>query len=184
MKLVCNGILLAALACVFGCGGEFPPEPPATSMAAPPPTPAPPGDGSGASAPAAEAAAEEPSAAVPADAAATEDMPAAAAAPGTTDEVAQVGVGTKGKDYGGPGFVTTPIQAYFRTGERIAFEVQIPNAMKLYKADHNNKGPKTHEEFMNIIIKENGVQLPDLAEGEEFVYDPASEQLLVRHPAK
>ena len=54
----------------------------------------------------------------------------------------------QGQGLGGPGLVTTPIQAYFRTGERIAFEIQIPSAMKLYKAEHDNKGPKTHDEFM------------------------------------
>jgi hypothetical protein len=191
MKLVCNGILMAALTIVWGCGGEFPPEPQSTSMASPPPAPAPPGDGSGGKTneaeaapdtaePVAEDAAASPDAALPADDAAAP----AAGEPGSTDEVAQVGVGAKGQNYGGPGFVTTPIEAYFRTGERIAFEIQIPNAMKLYKADHNNKGPKTHEEFMDIIIKENGVQLPELSEGETFIYDPATEQLLVRHPEK
>jgi hypothetical protein len=192
MKLVCNGILMMALAIVWGCGGEFPPEPQSTSMAPPPPAPAPPGDGSGGKAKEAEAADPAATEPIAADAAASPatTMPAddsaapAAGAPGSTDEVAQVGVGAKGKNYGGPGFVTTPIEAYFRTGERIAFEIQIPNAMKLYKADHNNKGPKTHEEFMDIIIKENGVQLPELSEGETFIYDPATEQLLVRHPEK
>jgi hypothetical protein len=125
---------------------------------------------------------------MPADEAAAEptaDGPAADApgADGQT-EAAAVGVGAKGRNYGGPGFVTTPVEAYFRTGERIAFEVQIPSAMKLYKASHDNKGPKTQQEFMDVIIKENGVQLPELPEGDAFVYDPKTEQLLVKHPAK
>jgi hypothetical protein len=191
MKRLEFGILAVALAIVLGCG-EMPPEPAsATSAASPPPTPAPPGDGSGgngnhvastdaaaASAPAAGAS-EAPAEAMPA-----EDGAAPAAAPGSTDEVAQVGVGAKGQNYGGPGLVTTPIEAYFRAEERIAFEVQIPKAMQLYKAEHNDKGPKTQEEYMNIIIKENGVQLPELPEGEEYFYDPATEQLMVRHPKK
>lgn len=191
MKLVCNGILTAALAIVLGCGGELPPEPVATSAATPPPPPAPPGDGGGS---AKESSAADPAAAeataTPADAAAAEAMPADAAAapagdvPTGTDEVAAVGVGAKGQNYGGPGFVTTPIEAYFRTEERINFEVQIPKAMQLYKADHNNKGPKTHEEFMEVIIREHGVQLPDLPEGDAYAYDPKTEQLMVRHPAK
>ena len=70
----------------------------------------------------------------------------------------------------------------FRTEERIAFEVQIPNAMKIYKAAHNNKGPKTHEEFMDVIIKENGVQLPELAPGESYLYIPEIEELMVKSP--
>ncbi|REK09400.1 MAG: hypothetical protein DWQ37_18340 [Planctomycetota bacterium] len=93
-------------------------------------------------------------------------------------------MGTKGQDYGGPGIVTTPVETYFRTLDRLAFEVQIPNAMKIYKAGHDNKGPATHEEFMNVIIKENGVQLPELPQGEEYFYDPATEKLMIRHPAK
>jgi hypothetical protein len=175
-----------ALAIVLGCG-EMPPEPAATSTATAPPTPAPPGDGSGgngnhvASTDAAAAAAtpEASAEAMPA-----ENGAAPAAAPGSTDEVAQVGVGAKGQNYGGPGLFTTPIEAYFRAEERIAFEAQIPKAMQLYKAAHNNKGPKSHEEYMEVIIREHGVQLPELPEGDEFVYDPATEQLMVRHPAK
>jgi hypothetical protein len=173
-----------------GCEGNVATEqaPTAENAASPaPPAPAAPGvqpDAEGA--PAAENA-EAPaveSAAVPAAEAPGETPPAEEpAAEGTTEEAA-AGVGVKGKDYGGPGFVTTPIEQYFRTGERIAFEVQIPNAMKLYKAAHDNKGPKTHEEFMEVIVKENGVSLPELPEGDEFLYDPKSEQLLVKHPAK
>ncbi len=79
--------------------------------------------------------------------------------------------------------MTTPVETYFRTLDRVAFEIQIPSAMKLYKASHNNKGPKTQEEFMNVIIKENAVQLPELPAGDEYFYDPKTEQLMIRHPA-
>ncbi len=172
-------LLIAAMAMIVGCGDL----PPAEETAAGPapqaaPTPAPPGDPN--AAPAAEepstAAAETPAEAMPADEAAS----AGTAVEGTA---AGVGVGAKGQNYGGPGFVTTPVEAYFRTGERIAFEVQIPKAMQLYKAEHNNKGPQTHEEYMNIIIKENGVQLPELPAGEEYLYDPKTEQLMVKKAA-
>ena len=82
--------------------------------------------------------------------------------------------------YGGPGFVTTPVEVYFRTGDRIAFEVHIPKNMELYKAQHDNKGPKTHEEFMQVIIKEGGVDLPELPADEAYLYDPQTEQLMIR----
>ena len=49
--------------------------------------------------------------------------------------------------------------------------------------DPQFKGPKTQEEFMEVIIKENAVQLPDLPEGDVYYYDPQTEQLMVRHPA-
>jgi hypothetical protein len=103
----------------------------------------------------------------------------------TTDgelKKAEAGVGVKGKDYGGPGFITTPIAAKFSIEQRIAFEAQIPNGMKLYKAAHDNKGPKTHEEFMQVIIKDQGVNLPELAPGETYLYVPETEELMVKSP--
>ena len=183
MNRAIGALLLAAMAMIVGCG-ELPPVEDTAGGPAPPaaPAPAPPGD------PNAAPAAEEPSAA-PAEATAetpAEAMPADEAAPAGTaveGEVAGVGVGKKGQNYGGPGIVTTPIEAYFRAEERIAFEAQIPKAMQLYKAEHDNKGPKTHEEYMNIIIKENGVQLPELPAGEEYLYDPKTEQLMVKKAA-
>jgi hypothetical protein len=196
MNRVCGALLLAVWATIVGCGDLPPVEETASGPAAPAaPTPAPPGDPN--ETPPAEdpalattPAVQPPAAQTPA-AAPAENMPAAApgepSAPegaATNDTVAGVGVGKKGQNYGGPGIVTTPVEAYFRAEERIAFEVQIPKAMQLYKAEHNNKGPKTHEEYMNIIIKENGVQLPELPAGEEYLYDPKTEQLLVKRPAQ
>lgn len=182
MNRVLGPLVLAALVTVAGCG-ELPPESDVSGGPAAPaaPTPAPPGDPN--AAPAEEPATAAPAATAPA-ADASAAMPAETANAEPAGEVAGVGVGAKGQNYGGPGFVTTPVEAYFRTGERIAFEVQIPKAMQLYKAEHNNKGPKTHEEYMNIIIKENGVQLPELPAGEEYVYDPKTEQLLVKKPSQ
>jgi len=91
---------------------------------------------------------------------------------------AEVGVGAKGRNYGmGP--VATPIAAYFRTKERLAFDIQIPHAMQLYKAMHDNQGPKTHEQFMKEIIQENQIRLPDLRKGDRYLYDPAKEELMV-----
>jgi hypothetical protein len=126
----------------------------------------------------------------PADAAATTDAqapaaegtPAAAATEPGNSERATVGAGAKGRDYGGPGFVTTPIEALFRADDLIVFETHIPKNLSLYKAEHDNKGPKTHEEFMQVIIKDGGVRLPELPAGDEYWYDPKTEQLMVRHP--
>lgn len=179
MRFLSVCLLATVCLALIGCEGNVapPPAPTAQDTAGPaPPAPAAPGvqpDAEGV--PAADAAAETPAAEAP---------PAAEPAADGTTETAAAGVGAKGKDYGGPGFVTTPVEQYFRTGERIAFEIQIPNAMKLYKAANNNKGPKTHAEFMEVIVKENGVDLPELPEGDEFLYDPQSEQLLVKHPAE
>ena len=145
-----------------------------------PPQPATAADGADDDAPAADAAA-------PADGAAPTETPATEAAAAPTNEPgdserAAVGAGAKGRDYGGPGFVTTPIEALFRADDLIVFESHIPKNLSLYKAEHDNKGPKTHEEFMQVIIKDGGVRLPELPQGDEYWYDPKTEQLMVRHP--
>jgi hypothetical protein len=147
-------------------------------------------------APAAEAgAADQPAgdAAEPGAEAAPDPAAADPAAPGDAaanppaegaveTEEAKVGAGAKGRDYGGPGFVTTPIEALFRADDLIVFETHIPKNMELYKAEHDNKGPKSHEEFMQVIIKDGGVRLPELPEGEEYWYDAKTEKLMVRRP--
>ena len=183
MKSAWGFLMALVIVVAVGCEGSISTAPTTeVAAAAPaPPAPAPPGGKDTAPSDDATEGAESTDAPSETPDAAPAETPAAAEGEATK---AEVGVGVKGKDYGGPGFVTTPIQEYFRTGERIAFEIQIPNAMKIYKAEHDNKGPKTHEEFMDIIIKENAVQLPDLAAGEEYMYVPETEELMVKHPAK
>lgn len=103
-----------------------------------------------------------------------------AAEPVMVQEEATVGVGAKGRDYE-PGLVTTPVKAYFTAKEEIAFNIQIPNAMKFYKAQFESY-PKSHEEFMEKIIKPNGIALPELPSGHHYVYNPETGQLMVEHP--
>ncbi|MGQ9576696.1 MAG: hypothetical protein ACUVUC_15420 [Thermoguttaceae bacterium] len=103
-------------------------------------------------------------------------------APPPSYQKADVGVGVKGRGYGG-GLITEPVSQYFRLRESIAFRIQIPHAMQLYKAT-NGSAPRTHEEFMEKIIKENGIRLPDLEPDERYVYDPQREELMVEHPGR
>ena len=109
---------------------------------------------------------------VPPDVADTDAPPedAAKEIPGPSQRPAKVGVGAKGHGYGS-GPVTTPIAAYFSTRERIVFDIQIPSAMNTYRALHG-RFPKTHEEFMEKIVRENRIRLPKLRAGERYVYDP------------
>ena len=96
--------------------------------------------------------------------------------PGT---VAKVGVGKKGHSYGG-GIITEPASQYWRLKEKVAFEIQIPHAMNIYKAlSTNGKGPKSHEVFMKDIIQANNVKLPELPAGLNYQYDPKTELLMV-----
>jgi hypothetical protein len=95
---------------------------------------------------------------------------------------AEAGVGEKGRsldEFEGP--IVTPAKAYFSVRERAVFEIQIPNAMQLFKAT-NGSGPKSHEEFMSQIIEANAIQLPELPEGQRYIYDPNTEELMVERP--
>jgi hypothetical protein len=103
--------------------------------------------------------------------------------PVTERVVADTGVGEKGRDYGG-GIVTEPVRQYFRAPQMVVFDIQIPQAMNLFKASNDNKGPASHDEFMKQIIEANQINLPKLPPGEKYVYDPATEQLMVERPAK
>ena len=122
----------------------------------------------------------------------TQSNPAAGQAPaGTTTPAApapppemvmeKAAVGATGKGNYEPGLITTPISAYFRTKERIVFDIAIPHALQLYEALEGH-APKSHEEFMEKIIKFNMIELPELPHGHEYVYDPEAKQLMVRHP--
>lgn len=92
---------------------------------------------------------------------------------------AGVGSGAKGHSYGG-GPISEPAAAYWRTKEKIAFEIQIPQALEINKAlDPDGKGPASHEEFMEEIIRANRIELPELPEGMQYRYDPEKGQLMV-----
>lgn len=102
------------------------------------------------------------------------------AAPGMVRQKAQRGMGKKGQGYGG-GIITQPISTYFQTRDRIAFQVQIPHQMKMFKA-MNGRNPKDLDEYTNKILKPTGVTLPELNEGHRYVYDPKTGELLVERP--
>ena len=123
---------------------------------------------------------------VPAPQPAVESPPPAAeqapAASVTVQQKVAVGVGKKGRGYG-EGFVATPIGSLFAASEKITFDIQIPHAMKLFKAQED-RPPKDHEEFMEKIIKANHIKLPELPDEHRYQYDPETEQLMVLRPAE
>jgi hypothetical protein len=97
---------------------------------------------------------------------------------------AEAGVGKKGQRLEKKGLVrmmTVPALAFFRTEQRVVFEIQIPHALNLYKALHGDF-PKTQEEFMKEIVKANQLDLPELPAGNRYVYDPEKGELLVERP--
>lgn len=97
-------------------------------------------------------------------------QPAPDQPPAEVREKAVVGVGAKGQGYGG-GIITEPISVYFRAPQMVAFKIQLPDAMNKYRG-LNGHFPKSHEEFMEKIIKENMIELPVLRPGERYLYDP------------
>ncbi|MDR2438938.1 MAG: hypothetical protein LBE12_06175 [Planctomycetaceae bacterium] len=107
--------------------------------------------------------------------------------PATELVKADVGAGRKGH-YGQTGgeqasdIITVPVATLFRAKEMTAFRIQVPQALQLYKAMNDNKGPETHEVFMKDIIQANNIPLPELPDGHEYIYDPATEQLMIKKP--
>lgn len=189
-------------AALAGCGTEIPPEPPGTNA---PPSPV----AADAPAVAPDAAASTEPAAMPADIAVVPAGPApqpTAAEPAVGPELAppaqppsvsaptaevpadmervkaERGVGVKGRSLDEhQGLLVTPAKAYFSVRERVVFEIQIPEALKLFKATHGH-GPKSHEDFMAQIIDANQIPLPELPAGHRYVYEPEKEELTVERP--
>jgi hypothetical protein len=98
--------------------------------------------------------------------------------------VAEAGVGVRGQRLEQEHIVDAiaqPAKSLFRAEQRVVFDIQIPHALNLYKALEGN-GPKTHEEFMQKIVAANNIVLPELPMGHKYVYDPATEQLMVERP--
>lgn len=151
-----------------GTGSEAPPPPPTgASNELPPPPP-------------------------PASGSPTSPDGSARPDPNVERTVARPGVTGKGEGYG-TGPIATPVRAYFLTRERIVFDIQIASAMNTYKAI-NGHFPKSHEEFMEKIIRANQIKLPELSRSEECyvylpekaakvsTYDPTDPPLVVERP--
>jgi hypothetical protein len=104
--------------------------------------------------------------------------------PETVQVKAERGVGVKGHydETGMVRVITTPVASLFAARERMAFDVSIPQALNLFKAQEG-RPPKSNEEFMERIIKENNIALPKLPEKHRYIYDPKTEQLMVEKPA-
>ena len=98
---------------------------------------------------------------------------------------AEVGVGRQGRsldDETGVGrVIAQPAITLFAVRERAVFDIQIPQALQLFEALEGRK-PKSHEEFMQRIIRDNRIELPELPAGREYRYEPEKGELWV-HPS-
>ncbi len=77
--------------------------------------------------------------------------------------------------------ITVPVGQLFAVRERM-FLMQLKHTEDLYKANNDNEMPKTHEEYMEKIIKEGMLKLPDLPPDQEYVYDPETQELKIKKP--
>jgi len=118
------------------------------------------------------------------EAQAAAEAKALASKPPMEDQVAKVGVGVKGNsldDIGendARGILAYPAITFFKTKEKIVFEIQIPSALNLFEATNGRK-PKSQEEYMREIIGANQIKLPELPEGMIYEYKPDVNELWV-----
>lgn len=94
---------------------------------------------------------------------------------------AEAGVGKQGQVIGNKdGFLRTPAKAFFKAKQQLEF-LKVQHALNLYDAEHGFK-PETEEEFMEKIIKFNNIVLPELPEGQIYVWDGEAGELMVEKP--
>jgi hypothetical protein len=160
------------------------PGPPATIPGPPPANPTATIPGPPTESPVVDAPPAEPGALksfVPSDGSPTPPPP-----PSTPQEIvkADVGVGLKGRSLDPhEGMLVTPAKAYFAVREKVVFQIQIPQAIQLFKAA-DNPIPLTFDEFKQNILDPNKIKLPPLPPGHTYEWDPEQEQLMVKRPVK
>jgi hypothetical protein len=172
------GLIVVVLA---GCNSQEPArpaaplQPVAKAPSPPPPPPPPPPPAASPSLPEKTPAATSPS--LPEKRPPAPPPPSLPKPPEPPREKAAVGVGEKGRQY--PAYLY-PAATYWAIREQVVFTMQIPKTMQLFEATEGRK-PRDHEEFMQRIIKEGMIKLPDLPEGDRYVYDPKRGELMVEH---
>ncbi|MFV1964288.1 MAG: hypothetical protein ACC628_02605 [Pirellulaceae bacterium] len=110
-------------------------------------------------------------------------VPGAGTAAPSGDAVrAGVGVAKRGRSLDNmSGVIVTPAKTLFAFQERAVFEIQLPQALKLFEATNGRK-PKSHEEYMASIIKANNIRLPELPQGQRYHFDVQRGELMVYKP--
>src|SRR4029450_3139983 len=104
------------------------------------------------------------------------------AAPNLERLKAGKGVGAKGRSLDQyEGVYVTPAKAYFAAKERIGFEIQFPSQYQIYKAMTDDV-PKDFDDLKAKVLDPYMIKLPELTPGAKYIWDAATEQLLVERP--
>jgi hypothetical protein len=99
---------------------------------------------------------------------------------------AEPGVWEQGRSLQGEtgvgGMIVQPARTLFAVKERLTFDMVKANLDRFQALE--GRTPNSHDEFMQKIVKEGGIKLPRLPEGQRFVYDPERKELMVEGPAR
>lgn len=95
---------------------------------------------------------------------------------------ATAGVGKRGQslqdDQGVAKIVSGPASALLKVEQKVVLDIQIPQALQLFKAS-NGRFPKSHDEFMSQIVQANRLQLPELPDGMVYRFNSEKGELWV-----
>jgi hypothetical protein len=104
------------------------------------------------------------------------------AAPSLPAQKATAGVGKQGEKLLGHNdaqrIISGPASELFQLRQRAVFDIQIPQALNLYKATHG-RAPRSHEEFVSQVLQPNGIALPELRTGMVYQFNTEKEELWV-----
>jgi len=108
----------------------------------------------------------------------TTDTPA----PEIVAQKAEAGVGKAGQKLqqhsDAQKIISGPANALLQFRQKAPLEIQVPHALNLFKA-LEGRFPKSHEEFMEKIVKANNIQLPELPEGAVYHFNTEKGELWV-----
>lgn len=74
--------------------------------------------------------------------------------------------------------ISGPASQLFQLRQRAVFDIQIPQALQLYKAS-NGRAPRSHDEFVREILQANNLVLPELKDGMVYHFNTQAEELWV-----
>lgn len=78
--------------------------------------------------------------------------------------------------------ITAPLEAYQPLKEKVSM-IPVIQGIQVFNATEG-RYPRDHAEFMDKVIKANGIKLPVLPAGKKYEYDVANHQLvIVQDPA-